>query len=467
MIRNRAELEEFHGREAGIVLGALDAAIKSVEPGRLVRRAMKFDGTNGHLVVRDIAGDSVRRFEGFKDVYIVGAGKATAAMADAACSILKGRVAGGAINVPRDGAGDRINDRRIQVTHASHPIPDRSGLKGAKRIVDVVRSAGDDDLVLVLISGGGSALMPLPAKGLTIADKQEMTSRLLASGVSIQEVNVVRKHLSAVKGGRLVQGARCTIVSLVLSDVIGDDLGSIASGPTSPDPSTFADAARIIKKYRIAGPAAAIRHLSKGAGGLIEETPKPGDPAFGRVHNFIIGNNELACRAAVAYLKRRGVNARYLGSDFAGDAARFGRQMAGIACPAVAGGETTVRLGRQKKRGKGGRNQEAALAFALAGRRKKGSEAIAGFIGTDGIDGNSDAAGAIISKRSMLLSEKIDAKKFLAEHDSYHALKKIKSLIFTGRTGTNVNDVAAVVLLRRADTATTTTTAAAGDHDIA
>lgn len=433
MIKNRAQLAAFHGRDAGPVLAALEAAIKSVEPGLLIGRAAKYDKDT--LIVRDICGKK-KRFPDFNDVYIVGAGKATTAMADALCSILGSRIAGGAINAPK---GDFKSDV-VKVTHASHPIPDENGVKGAKKILDVVAKAKKNDIVIVLISGGGSALMPLPAAGVSLADKQDMTARLLASGASIQEINTVRKHLSAVKGGRLVQNAKCRIVSLILSDVIGDDIGTIASGPTCPDSSTFADVMRVLRKYHIDG-GAAVRHIEKGTKGQIEETPKPGDPVFERVHNFLIGNNAVACRAAVQSLRMTGLKARYLGSEHGGLAGDFGRLVADLAAglkpgwALIAGGETTVRLGMNP--GKGGRNQQAALACAVSK-----PAAIAAFMGTDGIDGNSDAAGAIVSQKSVDIATKIDAKRYLAAHDSYHALEKMGSLLFTGLTGTNVNDIA-------------------------
>ncbi|MEO9294680.1 MAG: DUF4147 domain-containing protein [Nitrososphaera sp.] len=439
MIKNRADLERFHGKGASAVLAALEAAINSVEPGSLVRRAVSYD--KGAITVRDICGKR-KRLSGFDNVYVVGAGKATAAMAEALYEMLGSRVSAGAINVPPK-KGNFKNDA-IVVTHASHPVPDENGVRGAKKILDIVRKADEDDLVIVLISGGGSALMPLPAKGVSLKDKQDMTARLLASGASIQEINVVRKHLSAIKGGRLVQKAKCTIASLILSDVIGDDIGAIASGPTYPDSSTFADAMRIIKKYDIDGPAAVVRHIESGVCGRIQETPKKDDPVFflGRVHNFLIGNNAFACKAAVESLRRSGLKVKYIGSEYGGAAEDFGKLFSRTAAnlkarhAVVAGGETTVRLG--KNPGMGGRNQQAALAYALS----KPGNAVAAFMGTDGIDGNSDAAGAIISQKSMALAEKILAERYLVAHDSYHALEKMNALLFTGLTGTNVNDIA-------------------------
>lgn len=452
IVKNRGQLEERHGVAGGIVLGALEAAVSRVEPGVLVRRAVQYDDSRNAatITVRDMSGRTIKKIGDFDGVYVVGAGKAAAAMASALCSILKDKVARGAINVPR--GADVVDDDRIEVTHASHPVPDGNGVSGTKKILRTVRRASEGDVVFVLISGGGSALMPLPAEGLSLADKQQMTSNLLASGASIHEVNAVRKHLSLVKGGQLARhaaAAGCRVVALVLSDVVGDDMAVIASGPTSPDPSTFADALGIVKKYGITQPRRAIRHLEKGADGKIEETPKPGDPAFECVHNLLIGNNRLACMAAATHLRRKGLRTRYLGSSFGGPAHELGMNFARLDVPpgsaVVAGGETTVRLGSGKT-GRGGRNQEAALAFALASHNS--NKITAAFMGTDGIDGNSDAAGALVSPEVCGQARKMGGQRYLARHDSYHALKRLGSLIFTGPTGTNVNDIAVLVNYR-------------------
>lgn len=437
MIRNRAELEEFHGGGASVALGALEAAIKSVEPGALVRNAVRFDGES--ISFCDIYGNT-STINSFKDAHVVGAGKAAAAMAGALCKMLKGRVTGGAINVPK---GTETAIDRISVTGASHPVPDKDGIRGAEKIAGVLENAGKDDIAIVLISGGGSALMPMPAEGITLADKQDVTKELLASGASIHEINAVRKHLSQVKGGQLSGRARCRLVSLIMSDVVGDDLAVIASGPTFPDSTTFKDALGIITKYGIRN--AEVRaHIRKGAKGKMKETPKPGDAAFRKVSNILIGNNQVACRGAGDFLRKSGYRVENLGSEFGGEARDFGAFVARLLSnraeapfAIVAGGETTVRL--KGRAGTGGRNQEAALACALALKRQ-GVTAV--FAGTDGIDGSSDAAGAIISGRSAGIARKTSAAKYLRRHDSYSALKKMGSLIFTGYTGTNVNDVA-------------------------
>jgi glycerate 2-kinase len=440
LIANRRELAKFHnGRPTRLILAALEAAVDSVRPEVLVKQAVRFEVK---LLVRDIYGNTAK-FQKFDSVYVVGAGKAAGGMAGALYSILKNRISAGAITVPR---GTMIKSRAIEITEASHPVPDRSGVMGMKKIIDVLGKAGQGDLVFVLISGGGSALMPMPAPGVSLHDKQRITNLLLGSGASIHEVNVVRKHLSSIKGGQLLRHVdrSCTVVSLILSDVTGDDVAAIASGPTCPDNSTFEDAQKILKKYCIKSPGTVDRHISKGARGEISDTPKPGDPVFSSVHNMVIGNNAVACKSAVDYLKQRGLRAVHIGSGFDGEARDFGRflarlssDLAGAPFAIVAGGETTVRLDRSRN-GIGGRNQEAALACAM----ELGQDVTAAFIGTDGIDGNSKAAGALVSPKATLLAKKMDLQKYLDRHDSYHALKKMHSLIFTGYTGTNVNDIA-------------------------
>lgn len=440
MIKNRKELARFHDNR--LILSALEVALDSVKPETLVKQAVKLDG---RLSVRDIYGN-VARFQKFDDVYVVGAGKAAAGMADALCSTLKDRIIAGAINIP---VGTKIKSKAIAVTEASHPVPGRSGLEGTKKIIDVLGKAGQGDLVFVLISGGGSAMMPMPALGISLQDKRRVTSQLLRSGASIHEINSVRKHLSAVKGGQLLRhvSRSCSVVSLILSDVIDDDIAVIASGPTCPDNSTFKDAQKILKKYQVdSGPV--TRHIGRGARGEIEETPKQRDPIFSNVRNAVIGNNVVACKSAVNYLKLRGFRAVHIGSQFDGEARDFGRFLARLSSDLgnapfaiVAGGETTVRLNRSRN-GIGGRNQEAVLACAMKLRRQ---DVAVACIGTDGIDGNSDAAGALVSPMIAGLARKMDVQKYLDRHDSYHALKKMHSLILTGHTGTNVNDIAIIL----------------------
>jgi glycerate 2-kinase len=441
LIVNRHKLERFHSdRSSRLILSTFEVALESVRPEQLVKRAVKLD--DRQLIVRDIYGKVARLLE-FDHVYIVGAGKAAAGMAGALCSILHNKVVAGAITIPY---GTKAEIKGILVTQASHPIPDKAGIQGTKNILSILKRADHNDLVIVLLSGGGSALMPLPASGVSLTDKQRITGILLRSGANIHEINAVRKHLSAVKGGQLLRyiNESCNVVSLILSDVIGDDLGIIASGPTYPDSSTFRDVLKILRKYRVDPPDAAAKLIAKGVKGKIEETPKPQDRVFTRIHNMLIGNNAIACRAAAGYLKSRGVKAVHLGSEFDGEAKEFGAFLARLTLgfgrtrfAIVAGGETTVKL-EKRKDGLGGRNQETALACLATLDRQ---DVAVGCMGTDGIDGNSDAAGALVSPKTIMLAKKMDLQRYLDMHDSYHALKKLHSLIFTGYTGTNVNDI--------------------------
>jgi len=441
LIVNRNKLENFHkDRSSRLILSAFETALKSVKPQQLLSQAIRYG--KKQLTVRDIYG-KVTKLQGFDHVFIVGAGKATAGMANALCSILGNRIAGGAITIPY-GANVEING--IQVTQASHPIPNQAGVKGTHRILSVLKKVECNDLVIVLISGGGSALMPLPAPGISLADKQRITALLLRSGASIHEINAVRKHLSAIKGGQLLRqmNKSCKVLSLILSDVIGDDLDIIASGPTYPDSSTFGDALKVLRRYRIRTPYAASKLIANGVEGKIDETPKPQDQLFSRVKNILIGNNATACKAAAKYLNNHGIEAIHLGSEYDGEARDFGAFLSTLSLgfdrqhfAIVAGGETTVKLDKNKN-GRGGRNQETAVA-CLANLKRQ--NIAVGCIGTDGIDGNSDAAGALVSPKTIVLSKKVNLQRYLENHDSYNALKKLNSLIFTGYTGTNVNDI--------------------------
>jgi glycerate 2-kinase len=450
LISNRSELAKTHGKSAQIVLSALEHAIQQVDPAVLVQRAVSFDG---ELKIRGIRGERIdlRKIE---DAYVVGAGKGCARMAKALHTILGNRITAGAINIPYEEKETFGRNFRslIRVTQAAHPVPDSSGVKGSMRIIDVLAKVTRKDLVFVLISGGGSALLPLPPQGISLEDKQAMTNRLLHSGASIQEVNTVRKHLSAIKGGQLVRHTNgATVVSLILSDVVGDDMSAIASAPTHPDSSTFADALAIVKKYKVAGRTdSTLNYLIRGAKGLIHDTPKRGDTIFRRVHNILIGNNEVACAAAVEYFCGQGIKTAYLGSRFEGEAAVFGSFLGQLASDirrlvpgqfaAVLGGETTVKI--EAVHGIGGRNQEAALSCAAT----LPPSTVVACMCTDGIDGNSHAAGSLVSESTRIIArqKRIDLKGYLRRHDSYHALKKTSSLIFTGRTGTNVNDIAVI-----------------------
>jgi glycerate 2-kinase len=443
-------------RSLRLALGSFKSAVKAVDPVRLVYNSLRL--RDDKLFIKDIKQKSaIIDLKAIDSVYLVGAGKATAGMARALYDILDDKISGGAITIPY-GSNETFED--IFITHASHPLPDASGIKGARKIVEILRKTTPNDLVVVLISGGGSSLMPLPSKNLSLHEKQYVTNSLILSGASIEEINIVRKHLSQIKGGQMLRylNKDCRLVSLIISDVINDKLDVIASGPTCPDTSTYEDAARVLRKYGLwnkehHGAKSVIQH---GIMNNLPETLKPADAIFQKVTNFLIGNNEVACMAAVNYLRNREIETYKMGSTFDGEAKYFGRRIAILArglskkrrpIAFVQGGETVVKIDKTKKYGKGGRNQEAILAATLELMDFHiGQDITLLCAGTDGIDGNSDAAGAFLNSRviSDSVKKNLDARYFLKTHDSYSYFKQLNSLIKIGQTGTNVNDISII-----------------------
>jgi hydroxypyruvate reductase len=411
-----------------------DAALEAADVRPLVERAL--------VDVRP--GDRGR-------VLVVGAGKASGAMAAAAETILGDRIAGGLV-VVKDGYV--AETRRIRLVEAGHPVPDARGEVAARQIRALVEEAGPDDLVLVLVSGGGSALTPAPVPPITLADKQAMTRLLLSAGASINQLNAVRKHCSLLKGGQLARAAApARVHALLLSDVIGDPLDVIASGPTAPDASTFADALAILERFELTGraPASIVDRLERGARGEIPETPKPDDPVFRRVTNTVIGNNALVVDAAAERARALGYTPHVLTRSLEGEArdvasslvalARRIREGGGpVAAPAcvIAGGETTVTVRGQ---GRGGRCQEWALAALIALDGIDGVVALAA--GTDGTDGPTDAAGAVVDGASAGRARKLghDPASRLADNDSNPVLAALGDLVVTGPTNTNLLDL--------------------------
>jgi hydroxypyruvate reductase len=384
-------------------------------------------------------------------VLVVGAGKAVAPMAKAMEDLLGDRIADGVI-VVKDGHGLPL--KRIKVCEASHPVPDDRGAAGTEEILALVEKATERELIICLISGGGSALLIAPVEGISLADKQNATKLLLGCGATIHEFNTVRKHLSRAKGGRLAQKAHpATVTSLILSDVVGDDLDVIASGPTVPDTSTFHDAEQILRGYGIWDQlASSVRaHLEKGSAGQIEDTPKSDNAAFQKCSQVLVGTNLQALEAAAKAAENLGYRPLILSSKVEGEAREVAKFYTAIAkeilssknplAPPVcvlAGGETTVTITGE---GRGGRNQEFALAAAMA------IEGLANVIvlsgGTDGTDGPTDAAGAIADGTTVARAREknLDPKDFLRRNDSYHFFQKLDDLILTGPTRTNVMDV--------------------------
>ena len=380
---------------------------------------------------------------------VVGAGKAAGKMARAVEDNWPGALEG--LVVTRYGHG--VPCRRIEVVEAAHPVPDAAGQQAAARILQMVQGLSADDLVLCLISGGGSALLALPAPDLTLDDKRAVNRALLKSGANIAEMNCVRKHLSAIKGGRLAAAAApARVVSLLISDVPGDDPAVIASGPTVPDPTSFADAAAVLEKYAITEPAAVIAHLRAAR----DETPKPGDPRLARGVTTIIARPQDSLEAAAAVARRADFTPVILGDSIEGEArdvalvhAGIARQVARYGQPAKApavllsGGETTVTV---RGRGRGGRNAEFLLALAVALNGTPGIHALAGD--TDGIDGTEDNAGALLGPDSLARAAAlgIDGRRLLADNDGYGFFSALGDLVVTGPTRTNVNDFRAILI---------------------
>lgn len=421
----------------------LKVALDAVDPYKAVCRHLRLEGN------RLLAGE--QELDCPSSVHVVGFGKAAASMAHAVEEILGDRIGGGIVTVKE---GHALPLKRVRVVEASHPIPDERGLNAAGEITGILESLGEGDLVICLISGGGSALLPLPVDGVSLADKGASTQALLDAGASIHEMNALRKHLSRVKGGKLVRMAYpATMVSLVLSDVVGDDPDTIASGPTVPDGTTYATCLEVVDRLRIRSklPEPVLEHLKAGVEGGRPETPKVGDPAFARTHYVLVGNNALALRAAAEAAQSRGYRSLILSSRIVGETREAARMHAAIAIecrstghpippPAciLSGGETTVTI---RGPGKGGRNQEFALAAGIDLSGIPGVVLMS--VGTDGTDGPTDAAGAVVDGTTVARAEAmgLDPRSALDENNAYPFFQKLGDLLITGPTRTNVMDV--------------------------
>lgn len=422
----------------------LHAGLHAADPMEAVKKALSIDGS----MIR--VGHRQYDLNKFDRIVCVGAGKASGKMAMALEQQLGARLSSGLVAI-KDHSGCRT--KKIQLLETSHPLPTNRSVQAAKRIVTLARSLTRRDLLVALISGGASSLLAAPALGLTLRDKKHTTSLLLRCGATIQEMNTVRKHLSAIKGGQLAASTSATIVSIVLSDVMGDDLATIGSGLTAPDPTTFQDARDILQKYQLWSkvPSPVRGHIEKGLCGRILDTPKPKSSVFARAHYVLVGNNRLAAEAIVQQAKSEGLNPLLLTTTLEGEACEVGSMIGAIAReiqssghpvrrPACLlwGGEPTVTV---QGKGKGGRAQELVLSAAtrIAGLSNM---YVAGF-GTDGRDGPTDMAGAIVDGRTIerALKKGLDPLHLLANKDSYEFFKKVHGHIHTGPTGTNVNDV--------------------------
>lgn len=428
------------------VLRILGAALARVEPAEAISQhiqrsgdVLRVDGREYHL-------------KDYKRIFLVGAGKAGMPMAMAASKLLGDHIKSGIVIVKEGYGGKTVPG--LEILEAGHPLPDIRGVSGTQRIIKLLEGTQADDLVLVLMSGGGSALLTAPADGVKLDDLQKMTTDLLKSGASIQEINTLRKHLDLIKGGQLAQrAAPATILSLILSDVVGNPLEVIASGPTVGDASTYRAALQVLARYKLMGrtPPPIVRHLQRGVAGELPETPKPNNSLFTKVHNVLIGSNWQAAEAAIDQACQEGFHSMLLTTYLQGEARQAGELLAAImrqvadsgqplerpAC-LVVGGETTVTI---RGDGFGGRNQELALG---AVHELAGLEDIAMLtLATDGGDGLTEAAGAIVTGETWqrAIEAGLDPQDFLDRNDAYHFFQKLEDLLITGPILTNVNDL--------------------------
>lgn len=434
-----------HGQTVQRILAA---ALQAVDPAAAVKRFLRRSGSQLTL------GEQTYDLNRTNHIWVVGAGKAGAPMCQAVVDVLGDRITGGLVIVKEGHAPARQLPPALQIIEASHPVPDSRGVQAAHQMIELLSAAGPDDLVLCLISGGGSALMSAPAQGIGLDDLQQLTHLLLACGANINEINTLRKHLDEIKGGGLARcAAPARTAALILSDVIGDPLEVIASGPTAPDPSTFADAVHILNRYGlwIQTPAAIRDRLERGLQGRVAETPKPGDGLFERVQNQVISSNIQAARAGLNQAECEGLHPLLLTTFLQGEARQAGRMLAAVArqaaasgdplprpCCIAAGGETTVTL---LGSGRGGRNQELALGAVteLGGL----PDVLLAALATDGGDGPTDAAGAVVTGETLLRAHQahLDPLDSLSRNDSYPFFDALGDLLKPGPTLTNVNDL--------------------------
>lgn len=422
-----------------------DAGVQAVDPIRAIHRHVRRDGQMLYV------GTTAYDLNAYQHVYVVGGGKAGASMSTAIEAILGDRITQGWVNVKY---AHVLPTQHITLHEAGHPVPDEAGVQGTRRILDLLEAATEQDLVLCVISGGGSALLPAPVNGITLAEKQALTKRLLQCGATINEINAIRKHISAIKGGHLARlAAPATIITLLLSDVIGDPLDIIASGPTAPDPNTFQDCLAILQKYDLLEdiPSAVATTIRQGMAGEIPETPKPGDPVFAHTQNFIVASNGIAARAAAERALELGYHPLIVSTFVEGETREVAKMHAAIVkeiqhsgqpvpAPAciITGGETTVTIQGQ---GLGGRNQEFVLAAAI---EISGLERVVVLsAGTDGTDGPTDAAGAVADGMTLRRTQQggLDPLTALRNNDAYHFFEALHDLIKTGPTHTNVMDL--------------------------
>ena len=429
------------------MIQALNQALRAADPKSILRQKIKLKGSK--LTVDSVKLDLSQ----YERVLVIGGGKASANMALGIERILGKRITAGIVNIP-DYLEPKPKSELIEFHEATHPIPSSEGVNGVRKMLKLVGKPTAKDFVICLISGGGSSLLPMPLEPITLSDLQNATNLLLRSGAEIHEINTIRKHLSAIKGGRLAQKLYpATVLSLIISDVVGDKPDAIASGPTIPDPTTYADTKGILMKYDLWNKVSKrVRNaVNLGVSDHSYDTPKPGSKTFDHVFNVLIGTNKQSCVAAAECLNKLGYDAFVLSTHIQGEAKEVGKIYSGIlsdmqtnglpmSVPAaiVAGGETTVTV---TGHGKGGRNQELVLSAACG--LDSVENVVVASMGTDGVDGPTDAAGAIADSESLARAKRrgLDAGYFLRTHNSYNFFKKLGDLIVTGPTGTNVNDI--------------------------
>jgi hydroxypyruvate reductase len=430
----------------------MSAALAAVDPAQAIKQNVRLEGDSLRIGRRSYD------LSGYERIFVAGGGKAGSPMITAIEETLGQRITAGLVNVKHGYLPPEAADvRRVEIVEAGHPTPDEAGRRGAERMVELLSSLTEKDLIICLISGGGSALMTLPQPTISLADVQALTGTLLRCGATINEINAVRKHISRIKGGqlaRLIHPAQ--VVSLILSDVVGNPLDVIASGPTVPDTTTFAQAYGVLEKYGLLDkvPVSIVEHLAAGVAGKVAETPKEGDAVFATVYNLIVGSNEIAAQAALNRARESGLNTQLLSTYVEGEAREVAKVLAAVAKEMaqsgqpiprpgclVVGGETTVTITGE---GKGGRNQEMALAAALA--IEGWEDVMVVTLATDGTDGPTDAAGGVATGETVAWARELglDPEEYLANNDSYHFLEALGELIVTGPTNTNVNDLAFV-----------------------
>ena len=445
LVRNGISAKNQKARN--LSLHALNAAVRAVDPSLCLQSRFRVSGDRIHV------DDFTLPLSRFRRIVVVAVGKASSSMMKTTLDQLGNRNVRGVLVVPKGQEIPRFDDR-VELFFAGHPLPDEEGKKAAERVISLAQSMDRNELLICLISGGASAMLPAPPSSIPLTDKTLVTSSLIRSKATIHEINTVRRHLSRIKGGRLAESSHAsTIISFIMSDVTGNPLHDIASGPTAPDPTSYHDAVEVLRKHALwkNSPRTVKSHLARGLKGELPETPKESSPVFRRVHNFIIADSHIACTGAKHAIETRGVPASIVTSTVDMDARCMAKLLASIAADKtrlrergalIFGGETTVEV---HGNGLGGRNQETALCAA---ENIVGLDGIAvAAMGTDGIDGHSSAAGAIVDGRTCerASTKKLDSRDFLERNDSFNFFRKLNDNLITGRTGTNVGDIYLVV----------------------